>query len=136
MPVNLRTASNMFILLVFFCPLFLPSSLIGVNCSFNHIGGKEDYRGTAGIGLGLNWRETENMAFTVVGVASELDPIAHSLAGRYVGVQASATVAVGANIAVLVGGGHKNISLQPIALGVNTGLGAALGIGYLSLDPA
>ncbi|MEW8692690.1 MAG: DUF992 domain-containing protein [Candidatus Thiodiazotropha endolucinida] len=86
--------------------------------------------------MDLNWRETENMAYTVIGGSSDLDPKAYSLSGRYIGAQASATVAVGASAAILIGGGQRNISLQPIALGVNTGLGAALGIGYLSLDPS
>ncbi|MCU7930500.1 MAG: DUF992 domain-containing protein [Candidatus Thiodiazotropha sp. (ex Codakia rugifera)] len=111
---------------------------VGVDCIFNHNHGQESYKGRAGIGFGLdlNWRQTENMAFLVIGGTSDVDPSAHSLTGRYVGAQASATLAVGANVAVLVGGGHKNVSLQPIALGVNTGLGAALGIGYISLDPS
>ena len=111
---------------------------VDVDCVYNHTHGQENYKGTAGIGLGLdlNWRETENMAYTVIGGTRDLDPGAYSLEGRYVGAQASATVVVGASAAILVGGGHKSVSLQPIALGVNTGLGAALGIGYLSLDPS
>ncbi|MES9854271.1 MAG: DUF992 domain-containing protein [Candidatus Thiodiazotropha sp. L084R] len=111
---------------------------VGVDCIFRNTHGKERYTGRAGIGLGLdlNWRETENMAFTVIGGASELNPGAYSLKGRYVGAQASATLAVGGSVAILVGGGQKNITLQPIALGVNTGLGAAVGIGYLSIDPS
>jgi len=35
----------------------------------------------------------------------------------------------------MLGGGDKNISLQPIAIETSTGLGAALGIGYLTLVP-
>ncbi|MEW8585671.1 MAG: DUF992 domain-containing protein [Candidatus Thiodiazotropha sp.] len=111
---------------------------VGVDCTFNHTQGQEHYKGITGIGLGLdlNWRATENMAYAVIGGSSDLDPAAYSLSGRYLGAQASATIAVGASAAILVGGGKRNISLQPIALGVNTGLGAALGIGYLSLGPA
>ena len=36
---------------------------------------------------------------------------------------------------VLVGGGKKNITLQPIALEGGSGLGAAAGAGYLFLEP-
>jgi len=111
---------------------------VDVDCTYSHVGGTESYRGSAGIGFGLdlNWRQTDNMAFTVIGGASDIDQSAYSLAGKYVGAQASVSLAVGADAAVLIGGGSKTISLQPIALGVNTGLGAALGIGYLSLRPA
>ncbi|MEW8506038.1 MAG: DUF992 domain-containing protein [Candidatus Thiodiazotropha sp.] len=117
---------------------FVVHHTVGIDCTFSHTQGQEHYKGIAGIALGLdlNWRETESMAYTVIGGSSDLDPAAYSLSGSYLGAQASVTVAVGASAAILVGGGTHNISLQPISLGVNTGLGAALGIGYLSLDPA
>jgi len=57
------------------------------------------------------------------------------LSGTYLGGQASATVGVGGGVAVMVGGGDQSFSLQPLALEVNSGLGAAAGIGYLSLEP-
>jgi hypothetical protein len=45
------------------------------------------------------------------------------------------SVGVGAGAAVLVGGGFKDFSLQPVALEGNIGLGAAAGLGYLYLEP-
>ncbi len=113
-------------------------SSVKMNCVYDHVGGKEDYDGKTGIGLGLdlNWKKQEHIAFTVLGGSSDIAPAAYSLAGDYVGAKASASVGVGVGAAVLVGGGDKNISLVPIALEGNTGLGAAAGIGYISLKPA
>jgi len=46
------------------------------------------------------------------------------------------SVGVGVGAAMLIGGGEKNVSLIPIALEGNTGLGAAAEIGCMSLKPA
>jgi len=43
---------------------------------------------------------------------------------------------VGVGAQVLVGGGSKNISLQPLAVETATGLGVAGGLGYLYLEAA
>jgi len=112
-------------------------STVSVNCEFSNTAGKERYRGETGIGLGvdLNLRRDEKIAFTVIGGAADLRPGSHALSGRYYGVKASGTVGVGAGAAVLVGGGAKNITLQPLALETSTGLGASGGLGYLYLEP-
>lgn len=116
---------------------YLVHSTVGVNCTFSHPEGKEHYSGRAGIALGLdlNWKHTEDMAYSVIGGSTDVRPSAYGLSGTYLGGRASATVGVGLGVAVLVGGGDQSFSLQPLALEVNSGLGAAAGIGYLSLDP-
>ncbi|MEN8204431.1 MAG: DUF992 domain-containing protein [Pseudomonadota bacterium] len=116
---------------------YLVNSTVGVDCVFSHPEGSEHYSGRAGIGLGLdlNWKHTEDVVYAVIGGSSDVHPGAHGLAGTYLGGRVSATVGVGTGVAILVGGGNKNISLQPLAIEANSGLGAAAGIGYLSLEP-
>lgn len=98
-------------------------------------GGVERYRGESGIGLGvdLNWGRDETMRFTVISATSDVRPAAYLLAGRYVGAEASATLGVGTGTAVLVGGGEKNITLQPLAFATSAGWGLGAGVGYLYL---
>ncbi len=108
-------------------------STVDVRCVFKTPQGQETYTGETGIGLGvdLNWNRSETTHFVVLGGTSDTRLGAHSLAGTYVGGKASATVGVGA----FIGGGAKNISLQPLALEGSTGLGVAGGLGYLILKP-
>ncbi len=117
----------------------LVHSTVDVECVFRAAdGGEERYKGETGIGLGvdLNWRRDETIHFAVISAQGDVRIGAHSLAGKYAGAKASATVGVGAGAAVLVGGGANNITLQPLALEGSTGLGVAAGLGYLYLEPA
>lgn len=118
--------------------LFIHSS-VATRCVFTHAGGGEErYVGESGIGLGIdvNWHRDETVRFAVISATSDLGPGSYMLAGRYIGGQASATLGFGAGAAVLVGGGQKNITLQPLALATSTGADLATGIGYLYLRPA
>ncbi len=114
---------------------YLVNSTVGVDCVFSHPQGKEHYTGRSGIGFGidLNWKHTEDMIYSVIGGSSDVSPGAHGLSGTYVGARVSATVGVGTGAAILIGGGGQSFSLQPVALEINSGLGAAAGIGYLTL---
>ena len=116
---------------------YLIHSTVSVDCVFSHPEGEEHYSGRAGIGLGLdlNWKHTEDMAYSVIGGSADVRPSAYGLSGTYLGGRISATIGVGGGVAILIGGGDQSFSLQPLALEVNSGLGAAAGIGYLSLDP-
>lgn len=106
-----------------------------VECIFTHSAGEERYNGEIGMGLGidLNVKGKERSVFTVFSISSDIDPEAYALEGTYIGGKASAALGVGVGASVLVGGSEKNFSLQPIGLETHTGVGAALGIGYLSL---
>ncbi len=112
-------------------------STVDVRCVFKTAEGEETYSGETGIGLGvdLNWNRTETTHFMVLGGTSDARPGAHSLAGTYVGGKASVTFGVGAGAGALIGGGAKNISLQPLAIEGSRGLGVAGGLGYLILKP-
>ncbi len=112
-------------------------STVDVRCVFKTAEGQETYTGETGIGIGidLNWNRSETTHFVVLGGTWDARLGSHSLAGTYFGGKASATFGVGAGAGALIGGGAKNISLQPLALEGSSGLGVAGGLGYLILKP-
>ena len=59
-----------------------------------------------------------------------------SLAGRYAGATAEATVGAGLGANVLVGGSHRTIALQPLSVQGQTGLNLAVGVAGLNLHRA
>ncbi|MBI2509681.1 MAG: DUF992 domain-containing protein, partial [Betaproteobacteria bacterium] len=95
---------------------WLLHSSVAVNCIFSSPQGEERYRGQTGIGLGidLSYLQNQQMAFTVLGGASDTSPGAFALSGKYFGGKGGATVGVGGAVSVLIGGGGKNIALQPL----------------------
>ncbi len=106
-----------------------------VKCTFkDNIGETEHYKGETGVGLGFDVsfdRET-TMVYTVM--AANIKAGNHQLAGKYFGGGGSATVGAGVGAQALIGGGHKNISLQPVALSGSTGAGVSGGLTYLYLE--
>jgi len=110
-------------------------STVGLDCQFDTPDGSEKYRGESGIALGLdlNWDRQEKIHYAVISGQSDYRVGSYALVGKYVGGKASATVGVGVGAAALIGGGEKNITLQPLALETSTGIGVAGGIGYLFL---
>lgn len=59
-----------------------------------------------------------------------------ALAGDYVGPTASASAGVGAGANVLIGGGNKQVSLQPVSVEGNVGLNVAGGLAEVTLKAA
>jgi hypothetical protein len=113
-------------------------STADVSCTYENKGQIEKYKGETGIALGLDlsFRDDEKFAFAVIAASADVKPGAYALAGKYVGGTASANAGVGVSASALIGGGSKNISLQPLALGTSTGLGASGGIGFLYIEAA
>lgn len=113
-------------------------STADVKCVYSKGGQTENYVGETGIALGLDlsFRTDEKMAFTVFAASSDVSPGAQALAGRYVGGELSAAAGLGLGAKALVGGGAKNIGLQPLALETSTGLGASGGLSFLYIEPA
>lgn len=113
-------------------------STADVKCVYSKGGQTENYVGETGIALGLDlsFRTDEKMAFTVFAASSDVTPGAQALAGRYVGGELSAAAGLGLGAKALVGGGAKNIGLQPLALETSTGLGASGGLSFLYIEPA
>ena len=111
-------------------------STADVECSFNNQGTIEKYKGETGIGLGLDlsFRNDSKIAFTVFAASADVKPGAGSLAGKYVGGEVTAAVGVGLGAKALVGGGNDNISLHPLAIETNKGIGLSGGVGFLYLE--
>lgn len=115
----------------------LITSSAQVNCTYEgDDGSNEKYKGETGIGLGidLSWKSEEVVKWVVIAASNDITPNNHALAGKYYGAKAEATAGVGAQANVLVGGGNKSFTLQPLSLGGQTGFGAAGGLGYLYLE--
>ncbi|WP_299373632.1 DUF992 domain-containing protein [uncultured Tateyamaria sp.] len=56
------------------------------------------------------------------------------LDGTYRGVSAQATLGVGVEGNVMVGGGEDQLTLQPVSLGTQTGVNLAVGVGNIQLE--
>lgn len=112
-------------------------STVDLVCQFRTPNGTERYKGETGIGLGidLNISKTERLVFTVLMASEDVRIGSYALAGKYYGAKASATVGGGVGASVLVGGGAKNVTLQPVGVEGSYGLGVAAGVGYLYLEP-
>ncbi len=111
-------------------------STADVECTYEQNGEIENYKGETGIALGLDlsFRSNERMAFTVIAASEDVSPGAKALSGKYVGGQVSAAAGLGLGAKALVGGGAKNIGLQPLAIETSTGLGIAGGLGFLYIE--
>ena len=111
-------------------------STADVECVYENHGKTEKYKGETGIALGvdLSFKDNEKFAFAVLAASSDIMPGAYALAGKYVGGTLGAAAGVGVSASALIGGGEKNISLQPLAIGTSTGLGASGGIGFLYIE--
>lgn len=112
-------------------------STADVECTYENGGVTEGYHGETGIALGLDlsFRTNEKMIFTVFAATDDVRPGAKALGGKYVGGQVSAAAGLGLGAKALVGGGAKNIGLQPLALETSTGIGIAGGLGFLYIEP-
>ena len=115
--------------------LFLSSA--DIRCKFETPSGQERYKGKTGIAFGadLNFIIREEMSFAVLTGVSDVEIGKHTLAGHYYGDKASAMLFAGTGAAGLVSGGKKGVSLQPLDVGTNSGLGVAGGAGFLILEP-
>ena len=91
------------------------------------------YRATiTKIGLDIGVKGPSVMVWTVLSATSELP--AGALAGKYVGVSAEASVALGAGANALLGGSKNSVVLQPVSVQGQAGLNLAVGVAGLSLE--
>jgi len=111
-------------------------SSVDVICVYEDGDVQEHYKGESGIGLGidLSWTSNEVIKWAVVAPSSDLRPDNFALVGKYYGAKAEASAGVGLQANVLVGGGDKSFTLQPVSVGGQTGIGVAAGLGYLYLE--
>ena len=110
-------------------------SSVELRCVFDTPRGQEHYAGKTGIGLGVDlaWRPESTLRFVVLMASTDVEIGSHALAGHYAGGSVSASLGTTVGVSVLVGGGPKSISLEPLAVETGSGLGAAAGLSYLTL---
>jgi Protein of unknown function (DUF992) len=84
-------------------------------------------------GLDIGVTNAGILTWNVLAPAS--GPKQGALAGDYVGVDASATAAVGAGANALIGGFGRSVTLQPLSLEAQTGVALAAGVAELTLRP-
>jgi hypothetical protein len=105
-----------------------------IHCRFTPDAGgaPEVYSGSiTRIGLDVGFRAGGVMGWAVFAPTSALPHGA--LRGNYIGASGDASLGVGAGGKLLVGGSHKTISLQPLALQGQVGVNLALGVAGLAL---
>ncbi len=112
---------------------YLLGSSRRVNCLYHREDGLDThYRGSISkLGFDLGYTSGGEMVWSVVAPTSSVK--AGALEGKYAGATAGATVGVGGDVNVLVGGLDKSIALQPVSVQGNTGLDVAAGIGAMNL---
>ncbi len=106
-----------------------------VECTYEGVGGPQKYTGIDGILLGIDL-EIEKMAGMGYLVIGGTWKDKSSLEGAFVGAKASATLGVGLAAQAGLGGIGNDISLVPLGLGGQIGIGATAGISYLSINGA
>jgi hypothetical protein len=114
---------------------FIVGSVTNLGCVLRADGMPED-RYVAVIqkvGLDIGITEETALAWSVFAPVARLGP--GDLAGRYAGVDASASVGLGIGGNALVGGSNKSIALQPLSVQGQVGLSVAAGLESLELRP-
>jgi hypothetical protein len=115
---------------------YVVTSLTNMQCVFrSHNGSRQGYAASirrVGLDIGINTSTV--LAWAVY--SPTRTPGLGSLSGVYVGGSANATVGVGAGANALFGGSNNTISLQPVSIQGQTGIGAAGGISALQLQSA
>lgn len=107
----------------------------GMDCVFHHRGIDERYRGNVTkIGIDIGFTRRTEIAWAVLATTARIPPA--SLAGRYAGVSAEATVGLGVGANALIGGSRRSVILQPLSVQGQKGLNIAAGVAGLSLRPA
>lgn len=104
-----------------------------LNCSYAPASGAaERYTGKISkFGVDIGYLSSAVIVWAVF--APSIGVGAGALTGNYAGVSGSASVGYGIGANVLVGGGDRSITLQPVSIEGNKGLNAAAGIAALNL---
>lgn len=115
---------------------FVFGSTKDLKCTFSSRPGvAEHYTGTISkFGVDIGYSGATVIAWTVIAPSNDVS--SGALAGTYAGAAGSAAVGGGVGANVLVGGGSKSITLQPVSFQAGTGLNVAGGIATIDLVPA
>lgn len=114
---------------------YLIASSKAVECTYKPVSGKsQKYVGKFNrLGLDVGFTSGSTIVWAVL-APGKIDNGA--LAGTYAGVSAEATAGFGVGANVLVGGLKKSVSLQPVSVQGQIGLGAAVAAAGLQLKAA
>lgn len=111
---------------------FVFGSSKSLKCTYSNGNHSERYTGSISkFGVDIGYTQSSVIVWTVFAPSS--DVAKGALAGTYVGATGSAAVGGGVGANVLVGGGDKSISLQPVSFSGGTGLNVAAGIAGITL---
>jgi hypothetical protein len=112
---------------------FILASTTELQCVYESAaGGRAAYAGTMRLfGVDVQINQSVAMRWAVFAPTHRVGPA--DLVGHYVGASANATIGVGIGANALFGGSHNTISLQPLGVQGQIGLGAAGGISSLDL---
>ncbi len=103
-----------------------------LNCTYSGGARIEHYAGDISkFGVDIGYLKGGVIIWGVV--APTVDPGAGALGGNYGGVTAGASVGVGADANVLIGGSNHAISLQPLSVEGDKGVNVAAGIAAITL---
>lgn len=113
---------------------FVFGSSRDMTCTFaGNDGAGQRYKGTINrYGVDIGFTKEATMVWLVF-APGKVAPGA--LAGTYAGASAAVSAGVGVGVNALVGGGNKQITLQPLSVEGNVGLNIAAGVGEIKLDP-
>jgi hypothetical protein len=113
---------------------YVVTSLTNLQCVFrSHITGNHGYAATIRrVGLDIGVNQSTVLAWAVY--APTRTPGPGSLSGVYVGGSANATLGVGVGANALFGGSNHTVSLQPVSIQGQTGIGAVGGVSALQLQ--
>jgi len=114
---------------------YLIGSNRNVSCVFNRSNGTvERYNGQIrDWGFDLGYFHAGSIIWGVIAPGNNVSP--GSLAGDYTGGGAGASAGIGIKANLLFGGDGGKISLQPLAVEGNVGIGANVGVTRLTLTP-
>lgn len=104
-----------------------------MTCKFTPVNGSvENYYGQINeYGLALGVTAGTIIIWGVIAANPTYEP--GSLAGKYVGISAEASVGLGVGANALLGGSNKSIALQPVSVQGQVGLDIAVGITDMDL---
>jgi Protein of unknown function (DUF992) len=111
---------------------FVFGSSRSLNCTYAGGGRIEHYAGDISkFGVDIGYLQSGVIIWAVFAPTTDLG--AGALNGGYGGVTAGASVSVGADANALIGGSHREVSLQPFSIEGDKGLNVAAGIASITL---
>jgi hypothetical protein len=114
---------------------FVFGSSRNLACTYSGNGRIEHYAGDISkFGIDIGYLKDGVIIWAVLAPSTTLSPGA--LSGSYGGLTAGASVGVGGDANVLIGGSTRQIELQPLSIEGDKGLNVAAGIASISLRPA